>query len=92
MYINRLTGKVIGAAVAVHRALGPGLLESTYEKCLAAELHARGLAFEQQYPLPFLYRGVKIDCGYRTDLFVERSLVVELKAVSRLEPIHPLRS
>ena len=74
--------------MAVHRELGPGLLESTYEACLAYELAKRGLAVEQQKELPVKYRGVKLDCGYRIDLLVEEKVVVELKAVERLQPIH----
>lgn len=86
--LNRITEAVIGAAMAVHRELGPGLLESTYEACLAYELIERGLAVERQKELPVMYRGVKLDCGYRIDLLVEGAVVVELKAVERLEPIH----
>lgn len=78
----------IGAAIAVHRALGPGLLESTYEACLAFELLERRLRIERQTALPVVYRGVRIDCGYRLDLIVEGMVVVELKAVERLLPIH----
>ena len=74
--------------MAVHRELGPGLLESTYEVCLAYELAKRGLAVERQKELPVKYRGVKLDCGYRIDLLVEDKVIVELKAVERLEPIH----
>ena len=79
---------VIGAAIAVHRALGPGLLESTYEACLVYELVERGIAVERQKPLPVTYRGVRIDCGYRIDLLVADSVIVELKAVERLLPVH----
>jgi GxxExxY protein len=83
-----LTGKVIGAAIAVHRALGPGLLESAYRACLAWELEHAGLRVAQEVPLPVTYRGHLIDCGYRLDLVVEDALIVELKAVDRLAPIH----
>ena len=86
--INEITGKIIDAAIAVHRELGPGLLESSYEACLAFELIERGLKIEQQKALPVTYRGVKLDCGYRIDLLVENKVIVELKAVERLEPIH----
>ena len=86
--INNITETIIGAAMAVHRELGPGLLESTYEACLAYELAKRGLAVEQQKELPVKYRGVKLDCGYRIDLLVEEKVIVELKAVERLQPIH----
>ena len=86
--INEITRKVIGAAIAVHRALGPGLLESAYEVCLAYELSDRGLKVERQKALPVKYREVFLDCGYRIDLLVEEEVVVELKAVERLEKIH----
>ena len=86
--LNRITEAVIGAAIAVHRELGPGLLESTYEACLAYELVERGLAVERQKELPVTYRGVSLDCGYRIDLLVEKEVVVELKAVEGREPIH----
>ena len=79
---------VIGAAIAVHRALGPGLLESTYEACLPYELAERGLKAERQKPLPVVYRGVHLDCGYRLDLVVEDVVIVELKSVDDLAPIH----
>ena len=85
---NDCSNDIIGAAVAVHRALGPGLLESTYEACLVYELVQRGLKVEQQKALPVRYRGVYLDCGYRIDLLVEDSVIVELKAVEKLEPIH----
>ena len=86
--VDRLTHDIIGAAIAVHRALGPGLLESAYEACLAYELTERGLKVEQQKPLPVVYREVRVDCGYRLDLLVERSVIVELKSVDQLAPIH----
>ncbi|RKY64328.1 MAG: GxxExxY protein, partial [Candidatus Latescibacterota bacterium] len=86
--LNWITENIIGAAIEVHRALGPGLLESAYEKCLAFELVQRGLKVEQQKPLPVVYRGVKLDCGYRLDLLVEEEVIVEVKAVDRLAPIH----
>ncbi len=79
---------MIGSAIEVHRTLGPGLLESAYETCLAYELTQRGVKFEQQKPLPVVYKGVTLDAGYRIDLLVEGSIVVELKAVERLERIH----
>jgi GxxExxY protein len=85
---NKITEIVIGAAMAVHRELGPGLLESTYEACLAHELIERGLSVERQKALPVKYRGVQLDCGYRIDLLVENQVIVELKVVERLEPIH----
>lgn len=79
---------VIGAALEVHRELGPGLLESAYRGCLLHELGTRGLRVAGEVPLPVYYRGIRIDCGYRLDLMVEDQLVVELKAVKSLEPIH----
>jgi GxxExxY protein len=82
------TGDVIGAAIEVHRALGPGLLESAYEECLCRELTLRQMPFASQVPLPVEYKGVKVDCCYRLDLLVASSIVVEIKAVSALEPIH----
>ncbi|MGH9398032.1 MAG: GxxExxY protein [Terriglobia bacterium] len=87
-HLNRITESIIGAAIQVHRALGPGLLESAYEACLAFELNKRGLRVEQQKPLPLVYEGVKLECGYRIDLLVEGSAVVEVKSVDRLAPIH----
>jgi len=86
--LNRITETVIGAAIAVHRELGPGLLESAYEACLVYELAEQGLAVERQKALPVKYRGVKVDCGYRIDLLVEGKVIIKLKAVARLEPIH----
>ena len=86
--LNRITGGVIGAAIMVHRALGPGLLESAYEACLAYELGQQGFKVEQQKPLPLVYQEVKLDCGYRLDLLVEEKVIVEVKAVDRLAPIH----
>jgi GxxExxY protein len=82
------TGPIIGAAIEVHRQLGPGLLESAYEECLCHELHLRGLSFERQVALPVSYKGLQLDCGYRIDLIVEQEVVVELKAIERLLPIH----
>jgi GxxExxY protein len=86
--VNELTGRVIGAAIEVHRHLGPGLLESAYEQCLTFELGAQGIAFERQVPLPLKYRGHYLDCGYIMDLVVERQLIIELKSVEQLLPIH----
>ena len=85
---EELTEKVIGAAIEVHRALGPGLLESAYEECLCRELDLRGLAFQRQLPLPVECKGVKLDCGYRLDLIVEEAVVLELKCVERILPVH----
>jgi GxxExxY protein len=86
--LNRITESIIGAAIEVHRALGPGLLESAYEACLAFELAQRGLKVEQQKPLPVVYREIELDCGYRLDLLVKEAVIVEVKAVDRLMPIH----
>jgi GxxExxY protein len=81
-----LTESVIGAAIEVHRALGPGLLESAYQECLCHELNLLGLSFERERPLPVLYKGVRLDCGYRLDLVVEGRVIVEVKTVERLCP------
>ena len=86
--LNAITKSIIGSAIQVHRALGPGLLESAYEACLAFELGKRRMRVEQQKPLPFIYEQVKLDCGYRIDLLVEGSVVVEIKSVDALAPIH----
>ena len=86
--LNGLTDQVIGAAIAVHRALGPGLLESAYEACLFHELVARGLKVERQKPLPLMYEGVRLDCAYRMDLVVEDSVIVEVKSVAKLDRVH----
>ena len=88
MNINELTGAVIGAAIEVHKALGPGLLESAYEECLCHELQERKIGFVRQKFLPVTYKGVKIDCGYRLDVVVEDAIVLEVKACNRLEEIH----
>ena len=88
MQINDLTQKVIGAAIEVHRALGPGLLESAYEECLCHEMGLRSLHFERQKPLPVVFKDVKLDCGYRLDLLVSNTVVVEIKAIETLLPIH----
>ncbi len=85
---NQLTHAIIGAAIEVHRVLGPGLLESAYEECLARELTLRNIKFERQKPLPVVYKDVKLDCGYRLDLLVEGRVVLELKTVESLAPIH----
>jgi len=83
-----LTQEIIGSAIEVHKALGPGLLESAYEECLCHELTLRSVPFERQIALPVEYKGVKLDCGYRLDLLVAKVVVVELKAVERIEAIH----
>src|SRR3990167_4318205 len=83
-----LTGKIIGAAIEVHRALGPGLLESAYEACLIYELRLRRLKVESQKPLPVFYKDVMLDCGYRLDLVVDDQVVVEIKSVSAVVAVH----
>ena len=88
MRINEITQEVIGAAIEVHRALGPGLLESAYEECLARELTIRQVPFTRQQPLPVEYKGLRLDCGYRLDLLVAEAVVVEVKAGEALLPIH----
>jgi GxxExxY protein len=85
---NKITEQIIDAAIEVHRALGPGLLESAYEECLCHELRLRGVAFERQRPLPVEYKRTKLDCGYRLDLLVAGAVVVEIKAVDSIMPIH----
>lgn len=85
---NELSGKVIGACVEVHRCVGPGLLESAYNACLARELSLRGLSYEQEKPLPVEYKGVGLEQAYRLDFVVEGRLILEVKAVERLLPIH----
>jgi GxxExxY protein len=86
--LNRLTERVIGAVIDVHRALGPGLLESAYEACLTFELIGEGLQVEQQKPLPLVYKQVRLDCGYRLDLVDEGLVIIEIKAVEALIPVH----
>jgi len=86
--LNNLSRRIIGAAIAVHRQLGPGLLESAYEACFAYELTNRGLSIECQKPLPLAYGDVLIDCAYRIDVLVEREIVVEVKAVDKINPVH----
>ena len=87
MHENQISEKVIGCAIEVHKALGPGLLESAYEECLAAEMEAWGLRFERQKPVPVVFRNSKLDCGYRVDFLVEEKVVVELKAVDIVLPV-----
>jgi GxxExxY protein len=88
MELNKLSEAVIGASIEVHRETGAGLLESTYEQCLCRELGLRGVQFECQKPLPITYKGMRLDCGYRIDILVEGVLIVEIKAVEKLLPIH----
>jgi GxxExxY protein len=86
--INTITEAIIGAAILVHRELGPGLLESAYEACLAYEIARSGFSVERQKELPVIYRNVKLDCGYRIDLLIENKVIVEIKAIDKLAPIH----
>ncbi len=86
--LNKLSEKIIGAAIEVHRALGPGLLESTYEECLCHEMKLQGLSFERQRLLPVVYKSVSLECGYRLDVVVENLIVLELKTVEVLLPLH----
>ena len=86
--LDQLTRRIIGAAIEVHKTLGPGLLESAYQACLAFELRECGFSIEEQRPLPVTYKDVKLDCGYRLDLLVENAIIVEVKAVDQLAPIH----
>ena len=86
--LNKITEAIIGAAIEVHRALGPGLLESAYAACLAYELRERGYKVLQEVPLPLVYKEIKLDCGYRLDLLVNDAVIVEVKSVERLAPVH----
>lgn len=88
LFEEKLTGEIIGAAIEVHQQLGPGLLESSYEVCLCRELELRGISFEFQKPLPLEYKGIRLDCGYRLDLLVAGVVIVEIKSVEALAPIH----
>ncbi len=88
LYERELTEQIIGAAIEVHRELGPGLLESTYQACLARELSLRGLPFEQEKPLSVEYKGVRVDCGYRLDFLVAGKVVVELRAADAIVAVH----
>lgn len=87
MSYNRTTEAVIGAAIEVHRRLGPGLLESAYQECLARELLLRNIPFEREVPVPIVYKGVHLECGYRLDFLVDRNVVVEIKALDILPPV-----
>ena len=87
-HINELTHETIGAAIEVHRHLGPGLFESSYRECLGEELRLRGVSFRKECIVPLQYKGVRLECGYRVDLLIEDLVVVELKATEQLMPIH----
>ena len=88
MDLDGLTDQIIGAAIEVHRETGPGLLESVYEECLCYEFSQLRLSFQRQVPLPVLYKGIKLDCGYKMDLVVEDAIILELKSVEQLLPVH----
>jgi len=88
MDINELSSRIIGAAIEVHKALGPGLLESAYEECLSHEFSFRNFSFERQKSLPLIYKGKKLDCSYRLDLVVGNAIILELKSCEKIEPIH----
>lgn len=88
MEINQITEKVIACAIEVHKRLGPGLLESAYEECLSYELMSAGLAIERQVPVPVVYKEIKLECGYRIDILVERTVLIELKAIEAFAPVH----
>jgi GxxExxY protein len=87
-HLNELTYQTIGAAIEVHRMLGPGLLESSYRECLCRELSLRGISFRREYGLPVEYKGVRLNCGYRIDVLVADQIVVEIKAVEALAAVH----
>jgi GxxExxY protein len=87
-HINELSGLIIGLAIGVHKALGPGLLESSYKECMYYKVGNSGLYIEKEKPMPLIYEGVKLECGYRIDLLVENKLVVEIKSVEALNDIH----
>lgn len=86
--VNQISERIIGASIEVHRALGPGLLESSYAECLCRELTLLNVPFERQRPLPVAYKGAHLDCGYRLDLLVTETVVVEVKAAASIQPIH----
>jgi GxxExxY protein len=85
---EQLSEQIIGAAIEVHRALGPGLLESAYHRCMEHELGLRGIPVEREVPLPVVYKGIQLDCGYRMDLVVDGKIVVELKAIEAINKVH----
>ncbi len=85
---NELSNLIVGAAIEVHRALGPGLLESTYEECLCHELSIYQIPFQRHAPMPVVYKGIRLDCGYRVDIIVDNKVILELKSVAEIQPIH----
>jgi GxxExxY protein len=88
MEINEITRKIVGCAIEVHKNLGPGLLESAYEECLAYELNKAGLSIKRQVPTRVVYKDIKLECGYRIDILVEDSVILELKVVDEFNPVH----
>lgn len=88
IFYKNLTDSIIASSIEVHRTLGPGLLESAYEECLCHELYLQQISFKRQKPLPLEYKGVKLDCGYRMDIVVDNSVIVEVKCVDRIAPVH----
>lgn len=88
MELNEITRHIIGCAIEVHRLLGPGLLESAYEECLIFELNKKGLNIERQQPVPVIYKDIKLDFGYRIDILVERTVIIELKSIESINPVH----
>jgi GxxExxY protein len=88
MELNEITQKIIGCAIQVHKSLGPGLLESAYEECLSYELIKNGLNIKRQLPTPVIYKEIKLECGYRIDILVENSVVIELKVIDEFNPVH----
>lgn len=88
MEINQLTDRIIGCAIEVHKRLGPGLLESAYEECLAFELKCAGLEIERQAPVPVVYKDIKLEYGYRIDILVEKTVLLELKSIEAIAPVH----
>lgn len=88
IHVNRITREVIGAAIEVHRCLGPGLLESAYHECLARELLVSGIPFRKERPLPLEYKGIRLECGYKVDLLVANAVVIEVKSIEAIAPIH----
>jgi len=89
--LNKITETIIGSSINIHRELGPGLLESAYEACLVYDLTKTGLKVEQQKPLPITYRGIKLDCAYRIDLLVDNLVIVEIKSLDNILPIHKVQ-
>jgi GxxExxY protein len=85
---KQLTHEIVGAAIAVHKELGPGLLEAVYEECLCYELTMRNVIFERQKPIPVVYKGAKLDCGYRADIVVLGRIILEIKAIASIAPVH----